>query len=72
MSVSGSEAWRRPVLARPNALSIAFGLGRVFPCRTGKGKVAVQYHTARFRLVSSLAYDGRQDIRDQHAGVHND
>ena len=25
------------------------------PCRTGKGKVAVQYHTARFRLVSSLA-----------------
>lgn len=25
------------------------------PCRTGKGRVAVQYHTARFRLVSSLA-----------------
>jgi hypothetical protein len=25
------------------------------PCRTGKGKVAVQYHTARFRLVPSLA-----------------
>ncbi|SEH02957.1 Site-specific DNA recombinase [Nonomuraea solani] len=25
------------------------------PCRTGKGKVAVQYHTARFRLVSALA-----------------
>jgi len=25
------------------------------PCRTGKGKVAVQYHTARFRPVSSLA-----------------
>lgn len=25
------------------------------PCRTGKGKVAVQYHTARFRLVSWLA-----------------
>ncbi|MGH3436067.1 MAG: recombinase family protein [Sciscionella sp.] len=24
------------------------------PCRTGKGKVAVQYHTARFRLVPSL------------------
>jgi hypothetical protein len=21
------------------------------PCRTGKGKVAAQYHTARFRLV---------------------
>ncbi|MFE9096638.1 hypothetical protein [Streptomyces sp. NPDC007264] len=21
------------------------------PCRTGKGKVAIQYHTARFRLV---------------------
>ncbi|MGW5690458.1 zinc finger domain-containing protein, partial [Streptomyces asiaticus] len=20
------------------------------PCRTGKGKVAIQYHTARFRL----------------------
>lgn len=25
------------------------------PCRTGKGKVAVQYHTARFRLVPHLA-----------------
>ncbi|WP_456341173.1 recombinase family protein [Streptomyces triticagri] len=25
------------------------------PCRTGKGKVAVQYHTARFRLVPQLA-----------------
>jgi DNA invertase Pin-like site-specific DNA recombinase len=25
------------------------------PCRTGKGKVAVQYHNARFRLVSQLA-----------------
>ncbi|MEU1390675.1 MULTISPECIES: recombinase family protein [unclassified Nonomuraea] len=25
------------------------------PCRTGKGKVAVQYHTARFRLVRALA-----------------
>jgi DNA invertase Pin-like site-specific DNA recombinase len=25
------------------------------PCRTSKGKVAVQYHTARFRLVSHLA-----------------
>ena len=25
------------------------------PCRTGKGRVAVQYHTARFRLVPSLA-----------------
>ncbi|MFI7537858.1 recombinase family protein [Streptosporangium sp. NPDC049376] len=25
------------------------------PCRTGKGKIAVQYHTARFRLVPSLA-----------------
>ncbi|WP_280664182.1 MULTISPECIES: recombinase family protein [unclassified Kitasatospora] len=25
------------------------------PCRTGSGKVAVQYHTARFRLVPSLA-----------------
>jgi hypothetical protein len=24
------------------------------PCRTGKGKVAVQYHTARFRLVPQL------------------
>jgi hypothetical protein len=24
------------------------------PCRTGKGKVAVQYHTARFRLVPHL------------------
>jgi hypothetical protein len=24
-------------------------------CRTGKGKVAVQYHTARFRLVPQLA-----------------
>lgn len=24
-------------------------------CRTGKGRVAVQYHTARFRLVPSLA-----------------
>ena len=24
------------------------------PCRTGKGKVAIQYHTARFRLVSQL------------------
>jgi DNA invertase Pin-like site-specific DNA recombinase len=24
------------------------------PCRTGRGKVAVQYHTARFRLVPSL------------------
>lgn len=25
------------------------------PCRTGKGRVAVQYHTARFRLVPALA-----------------
>lgn len=25
------------------------------PCRTGRGKVAGQYHTARFRLVPSLA-----------------
>src|SRR5438309_8454402 len=25
------------------------------PCRTGTGKVASQYHTARFRLVPSLA-----------------
>jgi DNA invertase Pin-like site-specific DNA recombinase len=25
------------------------------PCRTGKGKVAAQYHTARFRLVAHLA-----------------
>lgn len=25
------------------------------PCRTGKGKVAINYHTARFRLVPSLA-----------------
>jgi hypothetical protein len=25
------------------------------PCRTGKRKVAIQYHTARFRLVPSLA-----------------
>ncbi len=25
------------------------------PCRTGKGKVAVQYHAARFRLVPHLA-----------------
>lgn len=25
------------------------------PCRTGAGRVAVQYHTARFRLVPSLA-----------------
>ncbi|MEW2574971.1 recombinase family protein [Streptomyces syringium] len=25
------------------------------PCRTGKGKVAIQYYTARFRLVPQLA-----------------
>lgn len=25
------------------------------PCRTGKGKVAIQYHTARFRLMPQLA-----------------
>src|SRR4051812_47526675 len=25
------------------------------PCRTGKGKVAIQYHTARFHLVPQLA-----------------
>ncbi|MFF1746993.1 zinc finger domain-containing protein [Streptomyces mirabilis] len=25
------------------------------PCRTGKGKVSIQYHTARFRLVPQLA-----------------
>src|ERR1022692_883482 len=25
------------------------------PCRTGRGKVAAQYHTARFRLVPALA-----------------
>ncbi|MEV1005495.1 recombinase family protein [Nonomuraea sp. NPDC050202] len=25
------------------------------PCRTGRGKVAVQYHTARFRLVPAFA-----------------
>src|SRR6266568_3537984 len=25
------------------------------PCRTGKGRVAAQYHTARFRLVPALA-----------------
>lgn len=27
----------------------------VSPCRTGKGRVAIQYHTARFRLVPQLA-----------------
>ena len=27
------------------------------PCRTGRGKVAAQYHTARFRLVPRLAKD---------------
>lgn len=27
------------------------------PCRTTAGKVAVQYHTARFRLVRSLKAD---------------
>jgi hypothetical protein len=25
------------------------------PCRTGRGRVAAQYHTARFRLVPQLA-----------------
>ncbi|MFK4693052.1 zinc finger domain-containing protein [Streptomyces pristinaespiralis] len=25
------------------------------PCRTGKSKVAIQYHTARFRLVPQLS-----------------
>ncbi|WP_406409351.1 hypothetical protein [Streptomyces sp. NBC_01643] len=25
------------------------------PCRTGKGRVAIQYHTARFRLAPQLA-----------------
>ena len=25
------------------------------PCRTSKGKFAIQYHTARFRLVPTLA-----------------
>jgi len=25
------------------------------PCRTSRGKVAVQYHTARFRLVPTFA-----------------
>ena len=25
------------------------------PCRTGRGRVAAQYHTARFRLVPHLA-----------------
>ncbi|GAA4054858.1 zinc finger domain-containing protein [Actinomadura miaoliensis] len=25
------------------------------PCRTGKGRVAAQHHTARFRLVHALA-----------------
>ncbi|MEU8547775.1 recombinase family protein [Streptomyces roseoverticillatus] len=25
------------------------------PCRTGKGKMAIQYHTARFRLMPALA-----------------
>jgi hypothetical protein len=25
------------------------------PCRTGKNKVAIQYHTARFRLAPQLA-----------------
>ena len=25
------------------------------PCRTGKGKAAIRYHTARFRLVPQLA-----------------
>ncbi|MER7792919.1 hypothetical protein [Streptomyces sp. NPDC097640] len=25
------------------------------PCRTGKGEVAIQYHTTRFRLVPQLA-----------------
>lgn len=25
------------------------------PCRTRKGRVAIQYHAARFRLVPSLA-----------------
>ncbi|WP_438944117.1 zinc finger domain-containing protein [Nocardia gipuzkoensis] len=26
------------------------------PCRTGRGKVASQYHTARFRLVPSGSF----------------
>ncbi len=25
------------------------------PCRTGRGRVAAQYHTARFRIVPQLA-----------------
>ncbi|WP_280497483.1 zinc finger domain-containing protein [Nocardia asiatica] len=25
------------------------------PCRTSEGKIAIDYHTARFRLVPSLA-----------------
>ncbi|MEV0232796.1 hypothetical protein [Nonomuraea sp. NPDC050786] len=36
------------------------------PCRTGRGKVVVQYHTARFRLVPAQALDLR--LRDhEHA-----
>ncbi|WP_246148092.1 recombinase family protein [Nonomuraea turkmeniaca] len=38
---------------RPPMTSCAAPAGS--PCRTGKGKVAVQYHTARFRLVPALA-----------------
>ncbi|MEU1393610.1 MULTISPECIES: hypothetical protein [unclassified Nonomuraea] len=37
------------------------------PRRTGKGKVAVQYHSARFRLVPALADAHRAHPRDPQA-----
>jgi len=45
MSLVEHPAARRPTCAAPAGS----------PCRTGKGKVAIQYHTARFRLVPQLA-----------------
>jgi len=51
-----SAVWRGEVVHKPHACpmtSCAAPAGS--PCRTGRGKVAVQYHTARFRLVPLFA-----------------
>ncbi|WP_435876127.1 zinc finger domain-containing protein [Saccharopolyspora shandongensis] len=48
-----SDGWRR-VEAHDCPMSSCAAPGGS-PCRTSKGRVAIQYHTARFRLVPALA-----------------
>src|ERR1035441_6243605 len=52
LRVSADDFWRVEANDCPMS-SCAAPAGS--PCRTGRGKVAAQYHTARFRLVPALA-----------------